>query len=57
VTAGLPTASPPDCKTLVSQWVTVRTEATLLRLLKATVAVNQRMAAIYRRLNITEHKD
>jgi hypothetical protein len=27
-----------DCKTLVSQWVTVRTEATLLRLLKASGA-------------------
>jgi hypothetical protein len=27
-----------DCHTLVSQWVTVRTEATLLRLLKASGA-------------------
>jgi hypothetical protein len=28
----------PDCKTLVSQWVTVCTEETLLRLLKASGA-------------------
>jgi hypothetical protein len=28
----------PDCQTLISQWVTVRTEETLLRLLKASGA-------------------
>jgi hypothetical protein len=28
----------PDCQTLVSQWITVRSEATLLRLLNASGA-------------------
>jgi hypothetical protein len=32
----------PDCQTLISQWVTVRTEETLLRLLKASGATPPR---------------
>ena len=38
----------PDCKTLVSQWVTVRTEETLLRLLKACGATAAAMEKIER---------
>ena len=38
----------PDCKTLVSQRVTVRTEATLLRLLKASGATPAEMDEIER---------
>jgi hypothetical protein len=38
----------PDCQTLVSQWVTVRTEETLLRLLKASGATPAEMDEIER---------
>jgi hypothetical protein len=38
----------PDCQTPVSQWVTVRTEATLLRLLKASGATAPEMEEIVR---------
>jgi hypothetical protein len=38
----------PDCQTLVSRWVTVRTEATLLRLLKAGGATAADMEEIER---------
>jgi hypothetical protein len=38
----------PDCQTLISQWVTVRTEATLLRLLKASGATLVEMDEIER---------
>jgi hypothetical protein len=37
-----------DCRTLVSQWVTVSTEATLLRLLKASGATPTDMEEIER---------
>ena len=37
-----------DCQTLVSQWVTVRTGATLLRLLKASGATVAEMEEIER---------
>ena len=37
-----------DCQTLVSGWVTVRTEATLLRLLKASGATPAEMDEIER---------
>jgi hypothetical protein len=38
----------PDCRTLISQWVTVRTEETLLRLLKASSATTAQMEEIER---------
>jgi hypothetical protein len=38
----------PDCKTLISGWVTVRTDATLLRLLKASGANPAQMDEIER---------
>jgi hypothetical protein len=38
----------PDCQTLVSQWVTVRTEGTLLRLLKASGAATAELEEIER---------
>jgi hypothetical protein len=38
----------PDCQTLISGWVTVRTEATLLRLLKASGATAAEMDEIER---------
>jgi hypothetical protein len=37
-----------DCQTLVSQWVTVRTEETLLRLFKASGATPAEMEEIER---------
>jgi hypothetical protein len=37
-----------DCRTLVSQWVTVRTEETLLRLLKASGATPGELEEIER---------
>jgi hypothetical protein len=38
----------PDCKTLISGWVTVRTEETLLRLLKASGATTAELEEIER---------
>jgi hypothetical protein len=38
----------PDCQTLISQWGTVRTEETLLRLLKANGATTAQMKEIER---------
>ena len=38
----------PDCKTLVSQWITVRTDETLLRLFKASGATPTQMDEIER---------
>jgi hypothetical protein len=38
----------PDCKTLVSQWVTIQTEETLLRLFKASGAITADMDEIER---------
>jgi hypothetical protein len=38
----------PDCKTLVSQWVTVRTDETLLRLLKASGATPVQLEEVAR---------
>src|ERR1700678_586983 len=37
-----------DCKTLVSEWVTVKTDETLLRLLKASGATEQNLIEIQR---------
>jgi hypothetical protein len=40
-----------DCRTLISQWVTVRTDETLLRLLKASGANPEQMGEIIRDMN------
>jgi hypothetical protein len=40
-----------DCRTLISQWVTVRTDETLLRLLKASGANPEQMGEIIRDIN------